>query len=281
MSKELLSNTKRSRDIDPDVIYPHRRLHQQLDQERSLIMIESLAFDFNNIESTQEAQEIADLDRRRLEEAIAMISSSASMETILQAALGIGIDQAREISETVKYDHSALLMADTPELVTSWLIENGFFNIQEFPSEIVKNRLQNRHRDTEGVPIACPTRIIKADLVVGDPDNAGQSMIRKIELFLPAPAPKAWTKEMLLDEINFNHESHVAFIIKDGVDLKLLCDYLLNYGCVPDGGGSNLKEGSSTYYFISSKDVRIELISYTEIDQELIEQHVAESQVGN
>lgn len=279
MSKEFFPQHKRSRDIDPNIAYPQHRLSQQLSQEQEAKMVGSLVFDFEGVESIQVAQEIADLDRHRLNEAIAMISSSANMEVVLQATLGINIDQAQEISKALKYDHSALLMASAPDLVTSWLIGNGFFNIQEFPSEIVKNRLQNRYRDSEENPIACPTRIIKADLVVNDPDQPGQSMIRKIELFLPSPAPKSWTKEILLEELNFNHESHVAFILAEGFDLRALREKLLSYGCLPDGGGTNLKEGTSTYYFDTPNNVRIELISYTEIDHKLIEQHKAESRI--
>ncbi|MEZ0110526.1 hypothetical protein ABH920_004541 [Catenulispora sp. EB89] len=171
----------------------------------------------------------------------------------LLALLLPGLDgsELRSLTERCRFTHAAVLVFPPDwETLHAELAACGLAaDVDPTPSVVVKERLAARHRRD---PAALDVRILRP------PVRGRGGEPRTVEVFaLPVP-PGSGLAEVADVERARQHEAHVAFDV-DRADPLLLTGLraiLMRHGATPDGGGYNLHENGTVFYFATPPDSR-------------------------
>lgn len=196
-----------------------------------------------------------------------MLLRHSSTEEVLSECLGYN-DEDR-ILNGLLFDHVGLLVMVDIEDVRKKLSEEGVLGEEKsFPSVIVKARLESRNSELQNDQ-SFGVNIYKLAIL------AQNGIWREIELFLPV-SNKESSRRLLKLEIDSGVEEHLAFRLESVEYLALIQNILLRRYCLPDGGGINQHEGTTTLYFKSRKDgrTRVEIIARG-IYAELVENNIS------
>ena len=164
---------------------------------------------------------------------------------------GLDGSELRSLTERCRFTHAAVLVfpPDWDTLHAELAACDLAADVDPTPSVVVKHRLAARHRRD---PAALDVRILRP------PVRGRGGEPRMVEVFaLPVP-PGSGLAEVADVERARQHEAHVAFDVDraDPLLLSGLRTILARYGATPDGGGYNLHENGTVFYFATPPDSR-------------------------
>ncbi|MEY9855809.1 hypothetical protein ABH935_001413 [Catenulispora sp. GAS73] len=169
----------------------------------------------------------------------------------LLALLLPGLDgsELRSLTERCCFTHAAVLVfpPDWDTLHAELAACDLAADADPAPSVVVKERLAARHRRD---PATLDVRILRPPVR----GRGGES--RMVEVFaLPVP-PGSGLAEVADVERARQHEAHVAFDVDraDPLLLSGLRTILIRHGATPDGGGYNVHENGTVFYFATPPD---------------------------
>jgi hypothetical protein len=188
---------------------------------------------------------------------------------------GLDGPDLRTLAEHCRFSHAALLVFPSDEAeLRAMLTDCGLVAaLPPQPSVVVRERLAVRHRR----PAA------ELDVGILRPAVTGaDGAHRMVEVFALTVPPGSGLDAMAAAERERQHEAHVAFevVAPDPLVLRGLCATLARYGATPDGGGYNLHENGTVFYFGAAAETkagyrRVEL--YVPGDhRDILDAHLAE-----
>ncbi|MGW2042988.1 methyltransferase [Streptomyces virginiae] len=190
-------------------------------------------------------------DVGRLSATAAFVREQDTCDLLSRVLPGLGGPELRALTDQCRFAHAAVLVfppdEDTlrRELAACALPADA----PAQPSVVVRERLATRHRrDIEDLDV----RILRPE--VSGP--AGEH--RAVEVFALTVPPGSALSPIAADERRREHEAHLAFDVvrPDPLVLRGLLASFARQGAAADGGGYNLHEDGTVFYFTAPADTK-------------------------
>ncbi|MFB7169417.1 methyltransferase [Streptomyces sp. NPDC056254] len=190
-------------------------------------------------------------DAGRLRATAAFVREQETSELLSRVLPGLGGPELRALTDRCRFAHAAVLVFPPDEdTLRGELAACGLpADAPAQPSVVVRERLAARHRrDLADLDV----RILRPE--VRGP--AGEH--RAVEVFALTVPPASGLSPIAADERRREHEAHLAFDVvrPDPLVLRGLLASLARQGATADGGGYNLHEDGTVFYFTAPAETK-------------------------